>query len=160
MLLLQVGLGGFQPSTCLSVTYLDGIWPPKVLCCIAFTWWLFVIVAVLGSKADHVLFFLIGHSINTPRVCGSELNTLARHQLSQEERDQLHYNTTCNSFPNFWCFCFEKKKNCCCSSLLAKSIYRLWIFKIKKWSIQQAWHALLEVVWHKPNTQHVYNTYY
>lgn len=99
----------FQPSARLAVTYFDDIWPPKVLKCRTSPGEYLSLSAVLGSKADHVLFFfLIGPSINIPRVCGSEVNTLARDQLSQEERDQLHYNTTCNSFPNFWCFCFGK----------------------------------------------------
>lgn len=123
---LQGQGGTLQPSRCLAAIYQGGIWFPK-LCA---TWYspgdCLPLSAVLGRKVYHV-FFLIQPSINTPSLRGPELNALARNQLSQEERDQLHYNTTCKFLSKLLVFLLWKKK-CCCSLSLAKTIYRLWIF--------------------------------
>lgn len=85
---------GCEQSRCLTGLYLDAfsspgfcaLWLSRGVC--------LPLSAVLGRKVYHVLF-LIWPSINTSSLCGPELNALARNQLSQEERDQLHYNTTC-----------------------------------------------------------------
>ena len=124
---LQGQGGPLQPSRCLAAIYQDGIWFFK-LCD---TWYslgdCLPLSSVLGRKVYHV-FFLLQPSINTPSLSGPELNALARNQLSQEERDQLHYNTTCKFLSKLLVFLLWKKKKCCCSLSLAKNIYRLWIF--------------------------------